>query len=68
MTLPRVKALAAYWAVFPPAHLQLRRLAGALGLKSEQPRETDPVKQAQAASIPVQEGRPDDPMLDLCGF
>ena len=66
-------ALSAFWQHTPPAALQLRRIALALGIKMpDAPRggrdgnkPQDALQQALEAGLPVMEGRPDDPMLDL---
>jgi hypothetical protein len=66
-------ALSAFWQHTPPAALQLRRIALALGIKLPEPQRAgrssnkpqDALQQAMAAGLPVMEGRPDDPMLDL---
>lgn len=59
----------------PPASVQLKRIALALGLPDTQPTATarngkpaDAMREALAAGLPVMEGRPDDPMLDLIGL
>lgn len=36
--LPRYFAMMAYWEEFPPAHLQLRRIAQFLGVRLEAPK------------------------------
>lgn len=33
MDLPQLNAMTRYWKDFPPAHLLLRRIAGAVGVK-----------------------------------
>lgn len=56
--------------------VQLKRIALALGLPDTQPANTsarsgepvDAMREAMAAGLPVMEGRPDDPMLDLIGL
>jgi hypothetical protein len=52
--------------------VQLKRIALALGLPDTQPATSakpttaeDAMRAALAAGLPVMEGRPDDPMLDL---
>lgn len=60
----------------PPAGVQLKRISLALGLPDTQPAATparsgkpvDAMREAMAAGLPVMEGRPDDPMLDLIGL
>jgi hypothetical protein len=67
-------ALSRFWSVVPPPAIQLKRIALALGLADAKPAPTraekpaDALKEAMAAGIPVIEGRPDDPMLDLIGL
>lgn len=63
-------ALNTFWLHTPPAALQLRRIALALGIKlpeptTRQPARTakDSLEQALAAGIPVMQGLPDDPLL-----
>jgi hypothetical protein len=75
VTLPQVDALAAFWASVPPPGVQLKRIALALGLPDTQPapkpravKPEDALREAMAAGLPVFEGRPDDPMLDLIGL
>lgn len=76
VTLPQANALAAHWIATPPPGLELRRIARYLGLPDPRPVHTsappsapdDALRQAQAAGLPVMEGRPDDPMLDLIGL
>lgn len=75
MTLPQVDALAAFWAAVPPPNVQLKRIAMALGLPDTAPppkagavKPEDAMREALAAGLPVMEGRPDDPMLDLIGL
>ncbi|MDP3139343.1 MAG: hypothetical protein Q8N17_23780 [Burkholderiaceae bacterium] len=59
----------------PPASVQLKRISLALGLPDTQPataarsgKPVDAMREAMAAGLPVMEGRPDDPMLDLIGL
>lgn len=62
-----------FWRTVPPVSVQLKRIALFLGLPEPKTVQTsalktnsaDALQQAQAAGIPVFEGRPDDPMLDL---
>lgn len=75
MTLPQVDALAAFWASVPPVAVQLKRIALTLGLPDTAPppktrtaSPDDAMRQAMAGGLPVMEGRPDDPMLDLLGL
>lgn len=76
MTLPQLDALAAFWAGLPPPAVQLKRISLALGLPDTRPLHTsaralkpeDAMREALAAGLPVMEGRPDDPMLDLIGL
>lgn len=76
MTLPQLDALSRFWGVVPPPNIQLKRIALALGLPDSKPAPTstraekpaDALKEAMAAGIPIMEGRPDDPMLDLIGL
>lgn len=55
----------------PPAAVQLKRIALALGLPDTRPVQTsahapqDVLREAAAAGFPVMEGRPDDPLLDF---
>lgn len=70
MTLPQAYALTALWRSVPPAAMQLKRIALALGIpepKVHTPAKTpgEAMREAMAAGLPVMEGRPDDPMLDL---
>lgn len=70
-----MEALARYWRKVPPVALQLRRIARFLGLEdppedrpeaSTKKRSLDDDLQALAAGgVPIFEGRPNDPMLDL---
>lgn len=75
MTLPQLDALAAFWASVPPPGVQLKRIALALGLpdtkappKPGTVKPEDAMREALAAGLPVMQGRPDDPMLDLIGL
>jgi len=76
VTLPQVDALGAFWASVPPAPVQLKRIALALGIPEATPPactrsatpQQDAMQQALAAGLPAMEGRPDDPMLDLIGL
>jgi len=68
VTLPQVNALAALWAQVPPAPLQLKRIALALGIPeptvqtpARSPQEA--LREAAQAGVPIVEGRPDDPLL-----
>lgn len=70
MTLPQVESLMRFWAHTPPASLALKRISLALGLKATEPKvvakTAGEAKQlASEAGIPVIEGRPDDPVLDM---
>jgi hypothetical protein len=55
----------------PPPAVQLKRIALALGIPEPAPVQTSAktseeiFREAAAAGLPVFEGRPDDPMLDL---
>lgn len=76
MTLPQLDALSAFWASVPPAGVQLKRISLALGLPdTKAPQHAAgktsadaAMRAAMAAGLPVMEGRPDDPMLDLIGL
>lgn len=75
MTLPQIDALSAFWQAVPPPAVQLKRIALALGLpdtkapaKARAVKPEDAMREALAAGLPVFEGRPDDPMLDLVGL
>lgn len=75
MTLPQLDALSAFWSSVPPPAVQLKRIALALGLPDTKPaprvhavKPQDALREAMAAGLPVFEGRPDDPMLDLIGL
>lgn len=75
VTIPQVEALSRCWVSIPPPAIQLRRIAQFLGIKDAAPddktkskSETDLLREFSAAGIPVIEGRPDDPMLDLLGL
>lgn len=74
MTLPQVNALAEFWLSVPPAVIQLKRIAHALGLSDTQPVQTsartpeEVMREALSVGLPVMEGRPDDPLLDLIGL
>lgn len=75
MTLPQLDALSAFWQAVPPPSVQLKRIALALGLpdtkapsKPGAVKPEDVLRQAMAVGLPVMEGRPDDPMLDLVGL
>jgi hypothetical protein len=55
--------------------VQLKRISLYLGLPDTKKPHSAPVctsqdalREAMAAGLPVQEGRPDDPMLDLVGW
>lgn len=68
-------ALSAFWASVPPPAVQLKRIALFLGLPDTRPVQAsarispeDALREAMAAGLPVMEGRPDDPMLDLLGL
>lgn len=76
--LPTYFALCDWWQEVPTASVQLRRIASFLGLKPEaspgtarmaqpsQPSSPQEVaSQAAMAGMPIFEGRPADPMLDL---
>lgn len=58
----------------PPPGVQLKRIALAFGLPDTEPPKAravtpeDAMREALAAGLPVMEGRPDDPMLDLIGL
>ena len=58
----------------PPASVQLKRISLALGLPDTTPPPArrvsadEAMREAFAAGLPVQYGRPDDPMLDLIGL
>lgn len=74
MTLPQLDALSAFWESVPPPAVQLKRISLALGLPdttrppARNVKPQDAMQEALAAGIPVMEGRPDDPMLDLLGL
>jgi hypothetical protein len=74
VTLPQLDALTAFWASVPPPGVQLKRISLALGLPDTQPAKaasgdaSTAMREAIAAGLPVMEGRPDDPMLDLIGL
>lgn len=71
LTLPRVQVLFAHWLRHPPMAWQLDRLTAYLGLPPPAPppmpaaTAQDALRQAAAAGLPIAEGRPNDPMLDL---
>lgn len=71
VTLPQVITLFAFWKHTPPAAMQLRRIAIALGLgggaTKVEPAATpqEAFQQAAAAGLGVIQGRPDDPMLNF---
>jgi len=77
MTFPRLTALRQAWESVPPLAVTLQRIAlwaGAVKAPTG-PRKTcaaagpdQALEQARAAGLPVMHGRPDDPMLDLCGL
>lgn len=60
----------------PPPAVQLKRIALALGIPEQKSVQTSKQKpslqsalsEAAAAGMPVFQGRPDDPMLDLIGL
>lgn len=64
-------ALSRFYTATPPAAMQLKRIAAALGVtqpESQKERKTDPqeaMREAAAAGLGVSIGRPDDPMLDF---
>ena len=70
-----MSALADFWRHTPPAALQLRRIALAIGIKPERsaaPASPDPeramdsaMEQARSIGMAVAHGRPDDPMLSF---
>lgn len=74
MTLPQVNILGARWQSVPPPAVQLRRIAQYLGIPEPKPVQTfartpqDAMREALAAGLPVMDGRPDDPLLDLIGL
>lgn len=73
MTFPRLRALNAAWRALPPVGLTLYRISLWLGLprSSEQRRARnvdEAIKEVVDAGLPVMHGRPDDPMLALCGL
>jgi hypothetical protein len=68
--LPQTNALLRHWKTVPPAAVQLKRIALALGIPEPRVQTLarspqDAFREAIAAGLPVIEGRPDDPMLDL---
>lgn len=70
VTLPQAQALNKCWVVLPPAAIALRRICGALGMKTaaDKPRARtveEAVREAMAGGLPVIQGRPNDPMLDF---
>lgn len=74
MTFPRLHALNEAWRTVPPMAVALRRISSWLGVPApEAPRAAprtveEAVKEVAAAGLPVMHGRPDDPMLALCGL
>ena len=60
-----------FWQSVPPAAVQLKRIALALGIPEPRPVQTsahspqDALREAANAGLPIMEGRPDDPMLDF---
>lgn len=80
MTFPRLQALQAAWRLTPPAAVTLRRLAQWCGLPDPEPSrasrqgpfEQTPkdelMRQLGAMGVPIHNTRPNDPMLDLCGY
>ena len=73
MTFPRLTALHQAWERVPPLPVTLQRIARRLGAASEPRRRVNAaperaLEQAIAAGLPVMHGRPDDPMLELCGL
>ena len=74
MTFPRLKALNEAWRTVPPVAVALRRISHWLGLPAPDAARSAPrtaeeaVKEVAAAGLPVMQGRPDDPMLALCGL
>lgn len=75
MTLPQLAAMQSHWEALPPPAAQLRRIALALGIPDtkktpQRPARTpdEALHEAMGAGMPVMEGRPDDPMLDLVGW
>lgn len=76
MTFPRLRALNEAWLQVPPVAITLRRISSWLGLPAPQSharpstpqRVEDVVKEVTTAGLPVMQGRPDDPMLALCGL
>lgn len=71
MTLPEADALCRFWQRVPPPAVQLKRIALVLGVPETTPVQTsartpeEAMREAMAAGLPVMQGRPDDPMLDL---
>lgn len=70
MTLPQVDALMRFWAHTPAPALALKRLSLFIGLKPVEPpvvakTADEATQQARDAGMPVMEGRPNDPVLDM---
>jgi hypothetical protein len=72
VTLPQAHTLTLLWRSLPPPAMQLKRIALALGIPEPVQTSTKPsadaLREAMTAGLPVFEGRPDDPMLDLLGI
>lgn len=73
MTFPRLRALNASWSAIPPAALTLKRISQWLGLPAPAEHRVartveEATKEVMTAGLPVMHGRPDDPMLALCGL
>lgn len=72
MTFPRLAALNVAWQQVPPLAHTLHRLAVWAGAapapKAVAASLNAAMDEARAAGLPVGRGRPDDPMLALCGL
>lgn len=73
MTFPRLRALNAAWRALPPVGMTLHRIGLWLGLPKppEQRRARnmdEAIQEVADAGLPVMHGRPNDPMLALCGL
>jgi hypothetical protein len=83
LTFPRYHALRAAWAQVPPLAFTLARVAGSLGITWPKvfgdpanhragPRQASGKSEILAAfaaqGMPVFGERPNDPVLDLCGY
>lgn len=75
--MPQLNALHSHWEACPPPAVALQMIGMVLGIpapkksvqtsvRAKKPQSAEDIlREFAAAGIPVTEGRPDDPMLDL---